>query len=150
VTGVPSDHDSIRTLRGRLDADATGRLRVALSPDAPVPTGDDGRGVGADVIRLVVAGTDRYARPRRDHGGDRTLIPGAYDAPELARDPGGAADRLREWVEAGDRAAGDAVLVDVVDEGVRYGVRDPGERVVYDERRPVDDSLSAIARDLGE
>lgn len=151
MTGIPSDHDSIRTLRARLDADATGRLRVALDADAPVPTGSGDTGVGADVVRVVLEGTDRYARPREDRGGDRILVPAVYDAPGTARDPGGdAVDRLAAWTAAHDRSAGDPVLLDVVESGVRYGLRIPGDRAVYEDRRAVDDSLASIARDLEE
>lgn len=149
MTGIPSDHPSIATVEARLDADATGRMRVALATDAGLPTDADATGVGGDVVRVVVDGANRYARPRPERTGDRVLLPAAYDAPETARDPGpGATDRLAEWVRARGLSAGDAVLVDCLDRGVRYGLRAPGERTVYDERRSVEDSLSSIARDL--
>ena len=149
MTGIPSDNPSITTVSASLDADATGRVRVALGSDAGLPTGADDTGVGGDVVRVVLDGTDRFARPRAERTGNRVLIPGVYDSPATARDPGAdATDRLAEWVAARDASAGDPVLLDCLDPGVRYGLRAPGERTVYEERQAVDDSLASIARDL--
>ncbi|PSQ19233.1 hypothetical protein BRD00_03030 [Halobacteriales archaeon QS_8_69_26] len=150
MTGLPSDHPSVTTVPARLDADATGRVRVVVERDPEFPTGSDGTGVGADVVRVVLDGTDRYARPRRERAGDGVVVPGVYDAPDAARNPGDATDRLGEWVASNDPGAGDPVLVDVLDPGARYGLRVPGQRVVYDDRQAVDDSLASIARDLDD
>lgn len=152
---VRSDHPSIPTLRGRLvRRGGTRRPAVAVSADggggdADEAANDDERrdALPADVtVRLVIDGTERRA-PVVERGEDR-LVVGAYDNARLARERGGR-DRLAEWIEARGIEFGRTVLVDVVEPGEAYGLRLPGEVVVYEVERGPTDSLRRIAEDLG-
>ncbi len=133
---ISSDDPSIENVRGELARrGATSRLAIRLAEDA-LPTGD--------VVRIVLDGSERFARPQRDPGGGVT-IPGIYDSPALARDPGAGDDRLQEWAGDRDLGFGRTVHVDVVEPGHRYGLRGPGEDAVYRDVGMPDDSLASIA-----
>jgi len=139
---VPSDHPSVESVRAELvRAGRTDRPRVAVPADAAdlVPEGE--------VVRLVLDGTERFARVAARMGDDRLELRGAHDTPDDARDPGSGSDRLGDWQDAHGVRFGGAVLLDVVEAGYKYGLRAPGERAVYDAGRP-DSSLADIARDL--
>jgi hypothetical protein len=129
---VPSDHPAVETRR------------------VPVVRhgGPSGRAVGLDGgtgpspgDRVVLDGTERFAAVV-----DGRLV-GLYDTPSAARERTGT-DRLSAWLDAARRGPGASVLLDVVDTGYRYGLREPGTRAVYDAGRP-DESLSGIAERLG-
>jgi len=139
---VPSDHDSVDSVAAELGRHGGRRLRVE------VPADEADRFPVEDTVRLSVGGTRRHARIDSHLTDDRLLITGAYDGPELARDPGDATDRLAEWIDDEGLEEGDPVLVDVVAPDFLYGLRRPGERVVYDDPDPPDEGLAAIARDL--
>jgi len=143
---VSSDHDSVTTLRATIGtAGSTRRPRVEVSADEADALPAD------EVVRLVVDGTERHARIETALSDDRRVIPGAYDAPKFARDPGDAANRLLEWVEATDAVSvGGSVLVDVIEPEFKYGVRAPGERVVYEATESPDEGLASIAERLGD
>lgn len=139
---VPSDHASVESVRAELvRAGRTDRPRVAIPADAAdlFPEGD--------VVRMVVDGTERFTRVDARMREDGLELRGAHDTPEDARDPGSGSDHLADWQDARGVRFGGAVLVDVVEEGYRYGLRPPGERAVYDAGRP-DSSLADIASDL--
>jgi len=138
---VPSDHPSVRTYRAEV-ARSGGTRRPCVRPVESVPDLADG-----DLIRLVLDGTTYHARVVADATG--LVFRGAYDNKRLARDPGTAENRLVEWVERSDREIGSAVDLDEIEPGYLYGVREPGERVVYETVRKPDDSLSSIAEKLG-
>ncbi len=95
-------------------------------------------------MRLVLDGDTYHASIEN---GDGPEINGAYDNARLARERTGE-DRLEEWRRSTEIDYGRSVLVDVVESGFLYGVREPGERVVYEAVESPDDSLAAIARDL--
>lgn len=138
---VASDHDTITTVRATLARrGSTSRPAIEL-PDERADAFPPG-----EVVRLVVDGSERHARIE-EYAGDRS-IPGAYDAPSIARDPGSASNRLVEWADDAGLELGQSVLVDVVEEGYKYGVRKPGERVFYDATESPDDSLASIAEQL--
>ncbi|WP_121823661.1 DUF7112 family protein [Halostella salina] len=141
---LPSDHDAVTTVRATLGTvGSTSRPRIEIPADAAHEFPAD------DVVRLVVDGTERHARIETALGDDRRVIPGAYDAPRLARDPGDAPNRLLAWVDATDAVSvGGSVLVDVVEDGFKYGVRAPGERVVYEATESPDEGLASIAEQL--
>ncbi|WP_135820567.1 DUF7112 family protein [Halostella litorea] len=141
---IPSDHDSVTTVRATLGtAGSTRRPRVE------VPADDAEQFPADEVVRLVVDGAERHARIETALGDDRRVIPGAYDAPRLARDPGDAPNRLLEWVDATDAVSvGGSVLVDVIEPEFKYGVRAPGERAVYEATESPDESLASIAERL--
>jgi len=139
---VASDHDSITTVRATLARrGSTNRPAIEL-PDS---SGADAFPAG-EVVRLVVDGAERHAKIE-EYAGDRS-IPGAYDAPSMARDPGSASNRLVDWTDDAGLELGQSVLVDVIEAGFKYGVREPGERVFYDATEAPDDSLASIADEL--
>lgn len=107
----------------------------------------DAFGVAAgDLVRVVIDGAERHARVAADATG--RLFRGAFDDRRRARDPGAGANRLVEWLDATGLAPGASVVLDVVVPGELYGLRAPGERVVYDATRGPRSSLADIARDL--
>lgn len=97
------------------------------------------------VVRLVVDGRERRA-PVAARDGGRT-IEGAYDNARLAREHGGT-DRLAAWVDDRGLDVGRSVLVDEVEPGATYGLREPGETAVYAAERGPARGLRRIAEDL--
>jgi hypothetical protein len=140
VDRVPSDHASVSTHRAEIERSG-GTRRPCLRLPADVGL-DDG-----DVVRLVLDGTERHERVDVDARGP--LLRGAYDNRRLARTPGEGTNRLVEWLHATGRDPGQSVDVDVVEAGSLYGVRVPGERVVYEVTESPDSSLSDIAEKFG-
>jgi hypothetical protein len=143
VSGVPHDHPTVDTVRAPVERSGAG-VRVAI------PADDRDRFPVGDVVVVVLGGTDRYARVESHLTEDRLLLSGAYDSPDLARDPGASTDRLGEWLDDRDREAGDSVLIDVVDEGERYGLRGPRESATYRDRSTRDEGLASIAEDVDD
>ncbi|MFC4990228.1 MULTISPECIES: DUF7112 family protein [Saliphagus] len=138
---LASDHPSIETVRATLAETPTGvRIDVPAEEADRLPVGE--------VVRVACNGDELFARPDRTLGGDGVRIPGLYDAPGYARDPGGCEDRLAGWVAEGDARPGGSVLLDIVEPDFLYGIRAPGETAYYEAREPPADSLSAIAEDL--
>ena len=136
---VPSDHSSVTTLRAHLARSGGTRRPCLRLPDAAAV--DSG-----DVVRLLLDGTVTHARVDADASG--TLIRGAYDNERLVRSPREGDNRLVEWCTAHDRGPDDAVELDELDSGFSYGLRDPGDRVVYDVPGRPDSSLRDIAASL--
>lgn len=140
---VPSDHDSVDTVRARLvRAGRTDRPRVAVPAE-------DAHRFPEEVVRLVVDGTERFTRPTESLSGDGLELRGAFETPDGARERSDGVDHLPDWQDAHGVEFEGAVLVDVVDEGYRYGLRAPGERQLYDAGGG-DDGLQDLARDLLE
>ncbi len=139
---VQSDHPSVRTVRGTL-AETPSGSRIELPEDDRESFPVD------EVVRIVHDGDERFAAIERALTGE-TVISGIYDSPRFAREPGSGTDRFPAWVEGHGIRAGGSVLVDVVEPGFLYGLREPGESAVYTAREPPSESLSAIAADLEE
>lgn len=140
---VPSDHDSITTVDATLSPHgATRRPAIELPDEAAdvVPTGE--------VVRLSLSGDVYHARFEAYAGSVRAT--GAFDTPELARSPGDGQNRLRGWIDEQGLEYGRTVHLDVIEPGFKYGLRAPGERVVYDAPSAPDESLASIARRLDE
>ena len=136
---VASDAAAVTSLRAHLARSGGTRLPCLRVPDeAALEAGDE--------IRLVFDGESRHARIEADTRG--RLIRGAYDNRRLAREPGEGENRLVEWCREHGREADDAVEFDEVDPGYLYGVRVPGERVVYEVTGRPDESLQGIADSL--
>ena len=139
---LPSDHDAIDSYRATVErVGRTDRQKVVV-PDAAadaVPTDD--------VVQIVLDERTYHARVETDLEG-RPVFKGASETPTLARSEGDGENHLSEWVAASGVAVGDSVLLDVVTEGFKFGLRAPGDRAVYEATEPPSDSLSAIARDL--
>jgi hypothetical protein len=74
-------------------------------------------------------------------------VAGAYETPDMAR-AGDGTDHLGPWLESTGRSAGSTVLLDAIEPGFAYGLREPGERAIYDAVEKPSDSLASIARDL--
>lgn len=113
----------------------------------------------SDEIVVVIDGADRHARVGR--GADGPVLRSAFDTrtelrtvtSDAADEPiaaGDVPDRLGAWLDSLDRDVGASVALDELNAGRRYGLRDPGERVVYDLRETPDDSLQDIAERLGD
>jgi hypothetical protein len=139
---IASDNDAIETHRCPLErVGRTDRPEIRVQADVALPI--------EETIRLSLSGVETHARPETDLDGE-TVIRGAFDNARLARAHGEGVDRLSEWVDDRDLAFGSSVLLDVVTPGFKYGLRAPGERVVYDATDAPDRSLSSIAESLGE
>lgn len=137
---VPSDHDAVADHRVHLESvGSTSRPRLPLPAVLDVEE--------ADVVRLSLAGTDTHAQVGRTLGGD-LAITGAFDNARLARTADEGTDRFHEWVTEQDLGPGDPVVLDVVTAGYAFGIRRPGDRVVYEALEPPSDSLADIARNL--
>ena len=99
------------------------------------------------MFRVSLAGVEAHAQVTADLRGEPGLE-GASPDPQLAR-TGDGENRLVAWVDRHGLSAGDPLLVDVVTPGYQYGLRRPGERVVYDAVEAPDDGLSDIAEKFG-
>jgi hypothetical protein len=138
---IPSDHASVTSLRATIvRSGGTRRPCLRLPDDVAVDEGD--------VVRLLLDGATTHARVVSDSTG--LLVRGAYDNERLTREPREGQNRLVEWCTDHDRDPGDAVELDELDPGFCYGLRDPGERVVYDVPARPDQSLRDIASSLRE
>ena len=138
---VPSDHPSIRTIRATVARHGASRPRIdvpAEEADA-IPEGE--------VVRVVLDEVTYYARIDGGFADQSPRITGAYDSPAMARS-GDGENRLREWFDASDRSFGSSVLLDVIEPDFAYGIREPGETVVYEAVEAPKSSLAEIARDL--
>lgn len=138
---VAADNPAVETVRATVvRAGRTDRPAVALPDDLDLPDG---------VVRLVLDGRICYARVERALR-DGPSIRGAFDAPSLAREdgpPGGTSNRLAEWVDAAGLPFGRSVLLDVVEPGRLYGLREPGESAVYEASAP-DPGLADLAAEI--
>lgn len=140
---IASDHPSVESGRVRVESMPGGRrlsVDAETAADLGLADAEDG------VVRVVLDGHDRFARPSGHLTEDRLLVGGVFDGPESARERSGT-DRLAEWLDS-TAIGGETVLLDALEPGERYGLRAPGERVVYEERSTTDDSLASIAEDL--
>lgn len=115
--------------------------------DRPRVAAGDADGLAAgEVVRLVLDGHEYRTAPAETSDG--LALTGAYDTPAAARDPGGATDRLREWLDDRGLDYGRTVHLDVVSPGFRYGLRAPGERATYEDYAGPNDSLASIAESV--
>lgn len=141
---IPSDHDTVESHRVRLAAvGRTGRPEVELPADLDDDLAAD------DVVRLFVGGDEYHARVERALDG-HFVVRGAYENARLARTEGadGAVDGLAAWRDDRGLEPGDQLLLDEITPGFAYGLRTPGERVVYPDRQEPAGDLADIASDL--
>ncbi len=68
--------------------------------------------------------------------------------PDLARNPGEGENRLSEWFADSNRSFGQSVLIDVVEKGFKYGIREPGSRAVYEATEAPNGNLADIAQQV--
>lgn len=138
---IASDTESVATHRLTIETvGRTSRPRLELPAELDLEADD--------VVRLTLDGSEYHTRVESNLEGELELR-GAFDNPRLARSDDGE-DRLAAWVDDSGVEAGRSVLLDVLTAGYHYGLREPGERVVYTARDPPDDSLSSIAESLEE
>jgi len=138
---VPSDHATVETHRVPLESvGRTDRPQVRLPDGLDLSDGE--------VVRLALDGDTAHALVETDLDGDR-VVRHAGDNPRVARERE-PPDRLAEWVEDGTVSTGGTVHLDVVTAGHAYGLRTPGERVVYTATDGPDASLADIAGELDE
>lgn len=142
VDRVPSDHPSIRTVRTEVVRHGGRRRRLELPPDATEVLPEDG------TIEVLVDDHRRFARCRRVD--DRLAIVGVYETHSAASGDTEGTDGLRDWLDASERPIGSSVLLDIIEEGTRVGLRVPGQRVVYKSPQTRDDSLADIARKFSQ
>lgn len=136
---LPSDHPAVDSYRVHLSAvGRTGRLQIPL-PDECSPTADD-------IVSLSFGGRTHYGQVETTLDGQRVLR-GAYRNRRQARERDGE-NTLRDWLRELGLGAGDPLLLDVLTSGYAYGVREPGQRVVYHPPDQPDTSLTDIARSL--
>lgn len=138
---IPSDHDTVSTHRVSLSSvGRTSRVQVSL-PD----------GLSCepfDVVSLSLSGRNYHSQLQRAVSGD-LVVRGAFDNRRLAKADGGD-NRFQEWVTDAGRGPGDSLELDVLREGFAYGLRVPGERVIYEPPEPQRSSLTDIAESLEE
>lgn len=139
---VPSDHDTVETHRVSLaTVGRTDRYRIELPETLDLAP--------EETVRLSFGGTEAHARLSESLDGTLELR-GAFDNARVARDPETGTDRLAAWIDDSGLGAGRSLLLDVLVAGAHYGLRLPGDRVVYTVREPPADSLSDIARGLDQ
>ncbi|MFC7186285.1 DUF7112 family protein [Halorubrum yunnanense] len=149
---VPSDGEGVASIRVSLARSGGTRRPCVRIPDDELADRVESGSCGSlavdpgDVIRVAIEREEHYAPVTADGSG--RLIRGAFGNRRLAREPGEGENRLVAWLEANGREPGDSVVLDVVVPGELYGLRIPGERVVYEATRGPRSSLSDIARDL--
>lgn len=137
---VPSDHETITSHRThREQVGRTGRPRVPLPDALDAAVGD--------VIRLSLEGEEYHAQVTQSLDGGRDIRGAFFDA-QTARTDGEGENALTTWADDVGLDVGDALVVDVVTPGYKYGLRRPGERVVYDATDAPSSSLSDIAQNL--
>jgi hypothetical protein len=135
--------DTTETVRATLaQAGATNRANIE------VPADDEDAFPADEIVRIVMDDSEYRARIERPLTGDGRLIRGVYDTPRLARNPGEGENRLTEWFADSNRSFGQSVLIDVVEEGFKYGIREPGSRAVYEASEAPNGSLADIAQQV--
>lgn len=136
---LPSDHEDVETHRVRLSrVGRTDRPQVELPEDLDL--------AADDVVRVALDGRTHHGRVDATLEGTPVLRRIA-DNRRLAREDAGE-NRLGEWVADADVTVGGTVHLDVITRGHEYGLRTPGDRVVYTATASPDDGLADIARDL--
>ena len=137
---IASDHPAVENHRVRVERHGGGR-RLTVPGDI-VPSGE--------VIRLIIGEQTRFGAVTALPGREEAIIPGAYERPAAARDPGGHQDVLAGWLADHGVDPGGTVFLDVIESDVAYGIRIPGEREVYEAVDPPSSSLQEIARNLDD
>lgn len=136
---IPSDHDTVESHCVHLaEVGHTGRLQLPLPEELTCAVDD--------VVGVCFGGSSYFAQVSTTLDGRPTLRDSFADR-ELAR-TGDGEDKLAAWLDEAGLSDGDPVLLDVLTPGYAYGLRQPGERVVYGPPEQPDASLTAIARSL--
>jgi hypothetical protein len=131
--------DGVETIRATVKRSG-GTHRPAISLPA-----DRAEEFPESPIRVTIDGTEYHAP--LVSGADGVALRGAYANPRRARERAGT-DHLAAWIDDRGIDFGRSVLLDVVVPGEGYGLRAPGEDVVYTVRQGASTGLQDIARDL--
>ncbi|WP_137286485.1 DUF7112 family protein [Halorussus salinisoli] len=142
---ISSDHSSLTTVRATLT-----RSGGLDRPKIEIPPADADRFPDGELVRVVADDTEYRARIESPLTDDGREIRGLYETPSLARNPGDAENHLSSWVDGTGIEFDQSVLVDVIEAGFKYGLREPGERAFYEATESPDDSLTNIAQQLDE
>jgi hypothetical protein len=126
--------DGVETARATVARHGGPRSRRLRLPDEVAVA-------AGDLLRVTLDGRDGVARVDADSEG--RYLGGVYANRRLARTDGEGDDRLTPWLA--ETEAGESVALDVIDPGHHYGLRQPGDRVVYTVAERREDSLAAIA-----
>ncbi|WP_115862460.1 DUF7112 family protein [Halorussus litoreus] len=140
---ISSDHASLPTVRATLV-----RSGALDRPKVEIPADDSGQFPADELVRVVADDTEYRARIESPLAADGREIRGLYETPRLARNPDEGENLLGEWVEATGVEFGQSVLVDVIEPGFKYGLREPGQRAFYDATESPDGDLADIAEQL--
>lgn len=140
---ISSDHSSLTTVRATLT-----RSGGLDRPKVEIPADDTDRFPDGELVRIVADDTEYRTQIESPLTADGREIRGLYETPSLARNPENGENQLSAWVEGSDVEFGQSVLVDVIEAGFKYGLREPGERAFYEATEAPDDSLSDIAQQL--
>lgn len=136
---VPSDHDSVTAYRVALSSiGATSRLEVGVPAECGTTPGS--------LISLSLGETTTWAVPEETLDGS-TAIRGSFPNRRQAR-AGEGTNRFEAWLDAKGLRAGDTLVLDCLRSGWAYGLRKPGDRVLYRPPAQPDQSLADIARSL--
>ena len=142
---ISSDHSTVTTVRATLD-----RSGGLDRPKVTIPEADADRFPSDELVRVVADDTEYRARIESPLADEGLEIRGLYESPRAARNPGEGENHLRTWLDGTDVEFGQSVLVDVIEEDFKYGLREPGQRVFYEATESPDDSLANIAERLDE
>ncbi|UPV75980.1 hypothetical protein M0R89_07945 [Halorussus limi] len=142
---ISSDHSSLTTVRATLvRSGGLDRPKVEIPADAADSFPD------GELVRIVADDTEYRARIESPLTGDGREIRGLYESPTLARNPEDGENHLSAWVADANVEFDQSVLVDVIEPGFKYGLREPGERAFYEATESPDESLADIAQGLDE
>lgn len=138
---LPSDSSAVSTARTKLIRRGGSRQQCLL-----LPAEFTEKLSADDCLTVVIDSTECYSVVEQDARG--LLLTGSYDNRRLARTTGKGTNRLSEWLGELDRETGSSVCCDEIVAGQRYGLRAPGERVIYTVKQGPRDSLQSIAAEL--
>lgn len=134
---VASDHDTVESHRVHVVC-RTGRFELPLPDALSCESGE--------VVSLSLAGETAYAQIETTLDGE-PVVRGAFPNRTLAKERDGE-NQLDSWIRETGTADGEPVLLDVLTAGYAYGVRQPGDRVIYAVPAEPDSSLQSIAENL--
>lgn len=139
VDAIPSDHPAVDSFRVDLrTVGSTARPQVFLPADLDCEP--------EAFVRVVLDGRQTHAQVASTLDGDR-VFRGAYANKRLARATDGE-NLLAAWLDDAGLDAPTTLVLDVLTAGYAYGLRVPGERVVYEPLERPESSLSDIADSL--
>ncbi|MFB6169296.1 MAG: hypothetical protein ABEJ43_10700 [Haloferacaceae archaeon] len=130
--------DAVESARATVARSGGPRSRLLRLPAALDATAGDTVRVSLDDDGTT---TDGFARVDADTKGP--YLAGVYANRRLARTDDEGENLLAPLLAARD--PGSSLVLDVLDAGHHYGIRRPGDRVVYEVPERRDDSLAAIA-----